>query len=271
MFAAWAMAGPCLAQTLNYDTFSEADGYITPQQEPAALALIRDSAQLEALYVDVGKGNERALHVFEQLEESLAESGRKLAERTTRPDCLVPAYRELSKQCVPGWSFLDFLAKDKPAAARLRRAVFSTFAARAHERGLENRLILLAAGSLVSVEVAAAALREVEAAEAAAKTVKTAPGLEQLSRAAAAPDRGGLTKAGRALQKHGDRPGSAFPQTKGGPGALNPAGQKIVDEILKNPGSIRQANRFGGVDVMAPDGRGVRFDGSGQMMGFLEP
>ena len=95
--------------------------------------------------------------------------------------------------------------------------------------------------------------------------------LDDMSRAAGAADRNGLTQAGRALQKHGDRPGSAFPQTKGGPGKLNPAGQDIVDDVLTTPGSVNKPNRFGGVDVTAPDGRGVRYDANGKMMGFLEP
>ena len=96
-------------------------------------------------------------------------------------------------------------------------------------------------------------------------------GPDAMSKAASDPDRNGLTKAGRALQKHGDRAGSAFPKTKGGPAALNPAGQGIVDDILTTPGSVGTPNRFGGTDVTAPDGRGVRYDGKGNFMGFLEP
>jgi hypothetical protein len=254
-----------LGQSLDYDRFSDQDGFIAPAQETAAWALLRDPVRLEQLYADVAKGNERALHVFEQLEVSLAESGRQVAERVTRPECLVPAMRELSGSCVPDWSFLNFLAQDKPGAARLRQAISKAFAARAHQRGLENRLVLSAITSIVSVGVAASVLREAET------VAEAGPSIEEMSRAASVPDKGGLTRAGRALQKHGDRPGSAFPQTKGGPAALNPVGQRIVDEILRNPASVRKPNRFEGVDVIAPDGRGVRFDGTGQMMGFLEP
>ncbi|MBY0510064.1 MAG: RHS repeat-associated core domain-containing protein [Rhodospirillaceae bacterium] len=95
--------------------------------------------------------------------------------------------------------------------------------------------------------------------------------IDDLSRAAARADRNGLTKAGRGLQKHGDRPGSAFPQTKGGPNALNPTGQNVVDDILTTPGSQSTPNRLGGIDVIAPDGRGLRFDADGSFRGFLEP
>jgi filamentous hemagglutinin len=82
-------------------------------------------------------------------------------------------------------------------------------------------------------------------------------------------DRNGLTKAGRALQKHGSRPGSAFPQVGGRD--LNRVGQEIVDDILTAPGTIHQDNRFGGIDVIASNGMGIRYDAAGKMMGFLEP
>lgn len=94
--------------------------------------------------------------------------------------------------------------------------------------------------------------------------------LDDLSQAAGAADRNGLTRAGRALQKHGDRPGSAFPDVSGH-GNLNATGQNIVDDILTTPGSAPNPNRFGGVDIIAPDGRGVRYDADGGFMGFLEP
>jgi hypothetical protein len=87
-------------------------------------------------------------------------------------------------------------------------------------------------------------------------------------------DKGGMvTRAGRALQKHGGRPGSAFPKAKGSPGAINQAGQDVLDDILTSPGSTaRPGVRFpGGTDIIAPDGRGARFDSSGVFRGFLEP
>jgi RHS repeat-associated protein len=97
--------------------------------------------------------------------------------------------------------------------------------------------------------------------------------LDELSKAASKSDRGGLTKAGRALQKHSVRPGSAFPKVSGK--ELNTVGQDIVDDILTNPDSttvVRHHARFGEVtEVVAPDGRGVRYDSLGEFMGFLEP
>ena len=99
--------------------------------------------------------------------------------------------------------------------------------------------------------------------------------VDELSQAAAAADRGGLTAAGRALQKHGGREGSAFPAAKGNPLSVNQQGQHAVDDILTSPGSAtvtRNHARFGQVtEVRAPDGRGVRYGADGKFIGFLEP
>lgn len=83
---------------------------------------------------------------------------------------------------------------------------------------------------------------------------------------------GQLTRAVRALQKHGSRTGSAFPEAKGNPSQKNQQGQDVLDDILTTPGSTtKQGNRFGGIDIIAPDGRGARFDANGEFRGFLEP
>ncbi|WP_155865155.1 hemagglutinin repeat-containing protein [Achromobacter xylosoxidans] len=86
---------------------------------------------------------------------------------------------------------------------------------------------------------------------------------------------GQLSLAGRALQKHGSREGSAFPSVKGSPSEINAQGQRIADEILRNPASTvsyKDTGRFGTVmDVIAPDGRGLRYDSNGKFIGFLEP
>ncbi|VVP60948.1 hypothetical protein PS880_06229 [Pseudomonas fluorescens] len=86
---------------------------------------------------------------------------------------------------------------------------------------------------------------------------------------------GQLSLAGRALQKHGSREGSAFPSVKGSPSEINAQGQKIADDILSNPASTvtyKDTGRFGKVmDIVAPDGRGLRYDASGKFIGLLEP
>src|SRR5690606_27903998 len=53
-----------------------------------------------------------------------------------------------------------------------------------------------------------------------------------LSKAGQALDRGGLTKAGRALEKHGSRPGSVFGKATGNVSAKNAQGQAALDDIL---------------------------------------
>ncbi|UYK76780.1 hypothetical protein NG825_20680 [Xanthomonas sacchari] len=89
------------------------------------------------------------------------------------------------------------------------------------------------------------------------------------------PDRNGLSVAGRALQKHGGREGSAFLAAKGSAATISSAGQEVVEEILSNPNSVatsRYHARFGNIiDVRAPDGRGVRIDSNGKLIGLLEP
>jgi hypothetical protein len=94
---------------------------------------------------------------------------------------------------------------------------------------------------------------------------------DKLKDAASKFDRNGLTSAGRAYQKHMNRPGSAYPQVPQNPNSLNSTGQQVVDEILTNPGSTVRTNRLGGVDVKAPDGRGIRYNQDGSFRGFLEP
>ncbi len=74
--------------------------------------------------------------------------------------------------------------------------------------------------------------------------------IEQLSDSAKLLDKGDLTQAGRALQKHGNRIGSIFPPVKGNTVAINEQGQGIVDNILNDAGkTILQNNtgRFGQV------------------------
>ncbi|MGV7960722.1 VENN motif pre-toxin domain-containing protein [Photorhabdus tasmaniensis] len=87
--------------------------------------------------------------------------------------------------------------------------------------------------------------------------------------------KGDLTLAGRALQKHGSRPGSIFPEAKGNPSTINEQGQKIVDSILNDPNkTVIQSNtgRYGQVtDVISSSGRGLRYDAQGRLIGFLEP
>jgi uncharacterized protein RhaS with RHS repeats len=89
--------------------------------------------------------------------------------------------------------------------------------------------------------------------------------------------RGGqLTEAGRALQKHANRSGSAFSGTTGPPSAWNQQGEQVLEQILNDPGatSSQGYNRNVGnvLDVTDSTGKGARFTADGaEFVGFLEP
>ena len=84
-------------------------------------------------------------------------------------------------------------------------------------------------------------------------------------------DRNGLTRAGRALDKHGNRLGSAFPKAFGDIANKNALGQYHLDDILTHPDGFIRLNRFGGIDFFKPNGSGVRFYSDFSFRGFLEP
>jgi hypothetical protein len=185
---AWVLAVSCFAGAPDYDAFSEADGYIAEgRQERAAWEMMRDPEQLDAVHRDAVSGNRRATHVLQQLEATLAATGRHIAEQASRPECLVMALKEFEAHCRPNWASLDFLREERPGGARLRRAFFNAFAARARERGLENQLILSAAAGLISVEFARAALVEAEVVAGASRLSEAAKSVQKSVPANAGP------------------------------------------------------------------------------------
>jgi hypothetical protein len=100
--------------------------------------------------------------------------------------------------------------------------------------------------------------------------------IKKLKEVASAIDKGGeLTKVGRALQKHGDRVGSAFPKAKGNPQKINKQAEDVLDEMLSGDIEIiyRQNPRYGKfMDIKTPQGRGVRYSADGNtFIGLLEP
>ncbi len=96
--------------------------------------------------------------------------------------------------------------------------------------------------------------------------------IDNLLKAGKQPDKNGLTKAGRGLQKHGDRKNSIFPKSKGSPAERNKQGQDVLEGILKSNNKTSTPNRFGDEDIYDNNtGRGVRFNKDGSMRGFLEP
>lgn len=90
-------------------------------------------------------------------------------------------------------------------------------------------------------------------------------------------DRGGLTKAGKALQKKTDRAGSAFPKPTGTPYKVNLQGQRMLSQILNHSNKVISIEApltldIEVVDVFIPNGHEARFTKDGKkMIGFLEP
>ena len=100
----------------------------------------------------------------------------------------------------------------------------------------------------------------------------------KLSETGTFPDRGGLTKAGRAFEKHGQRSDTVFPRPRGTVHEKNVEGQRTLDEILNHSDrqvyfkKVKSLNYEECIDIKLPDGRGVRFTKDGkEMIGFLNP
>ncbi|MBX8509870.1 DUF637 domain-containing protein, partial [Pseudomonas cichorii] len=83
----------------------------------------------------------------------------------------------------------------------------------------------------------------------------------------------GLTEAARALTKHatGQRATGTFPKLSGGIEKQNTTAMGIIDEVLKNPNSTFSNLSRGGLEIRAPDGRGLRYNSDGSFSGFLDP
>jgi hypothetical protein len=98
-----------------------------------------------------------------------------------------------------------------------------------------------------------------------------------MSHAGTLHDRGGLTKAGRAMQKHSERINPTFPKPTGSVHDINMRGQRALDNILNHPDkqiildeSARSKELV--IDIFIPNGHGARFSRDGKkMIGFLEP
>ena len=99
--------------------------------------------------------------------------------------------------------------------------------------------------------------------------------IKKLAEAGKVMDRAELTKAGRALAKHGGRKVTVFPKPKGPPSQINQQGQAILESILNNPGKTvikHELPKFGNViDIKIPGKYGVRYYQNGNLIGFLEP
>nr|WP_314545061.1 DUF637 domain-containing protein [uncultured Pseudomonas sp.] len=97
---------------------------------------------------------------------------------------------------------------------------------------------------------------------------------DDLSAAASNPiNKEGLTEAARALTKHasGQRATGTFPKLTGGIEKQNATALGIIDDVLKNSNSTFSNLSRGGLEVRAPDGRGLRYNNDGSFSGFLDP
>lgn len=83
-------------------------------------------------------------------------------------------------------------------------------------------------------------------------------------------DRAELTRAGRALMKHGYRQNSVFPKPVGNPTQVNNHGQIILEQILTDPKKEVIKTAEGGIKIYAPNGMGAEFKKDGTFKGFIE-
>jgi hypothetical protein len=163
---AWGLAAATMAGTPDYDAFSDREGNITTEQHGKALfRVLQDPEQVETIFSDAERGNPRAKKVWNELEmDFFPDIGRELAEKVSRPPCVVPVARELSGWCVPYWGYIDFLSQEGPGGSRLRKALFDGFEERARQRRLEAQLVLSVMNALLGTKVVANAIREAEVA-----------------------------------------------------------------------------------------------------------
>ena len=82
-------------------------------------------------------------------------------------------------------------------------------------------------------------------------------------------DRGGFTRAGRSLMKHGYREGDIFPKPIGAPEKVNSAGIEILKKIVSDP-NRRVVNIPGrGVEIYSETGLGAYYRSDGTFRGFI--
>lgn len=81
----------------------------------------------------------------------------------------------------------------------------------------------------------------------------------------------GLSAAARKLASHAQRKGGTFEKPTGSVSQQNAQAEKVLREILNNPGSERTALSRGGFEVRMPNGQGVRYEADGSFSGFLDP
>ena len=187
--------------------------------------------------------------------------------------CLPPGLRK--SMTTAEWVILGMAVGGPAAAYGAVWALVNPLTATAITEGIVLGDALGGAG-LVAVGAGGAKLAAEVIENSAARAARAvAHDINALSRAAGVLDKNGVSVAAKALQSHSDRVGSAFARVSGNAASRNAAGQAVIDDILNASGSTftsRTTGRFGEVlDVVAPDGRGVRFGSDGSFIGLLEP
>ena len=107
------------------------------------------------------------------------------------------------------------------------------------------------------------------------KIFSNLPNETQLLKAANTVDKSGYTAVGRALTKHGNREGTAFPKAVGSRGNVNSKAENVLINIINSSGvKINTTNHFKHgkvIEYMTPNGQRARFSADGKkFIGLLE-
>ena len=113
---------------LHLDAFCGANGELA--DNPLVLALLHRPGELEAFAAPAQRGDRRVEQCMFALESTFHWSGRGVAEKALRPECLVA---QVLPKCRPDWSGLDFLRGRGPVASRLLRVTHDAYLERVRE------------------------------------------------------------------------------------------------------------------------------------------
>ncbi|MDF1605812.1 hypothetical protein [Nocardioides sp. YIM 152315] len=163
---------------------------------------------------------------------------------------------------------------DNTLETALRIAVFDPDSCQAATVSCGVEILgILPFGKLAKVTKVVDAFRNADRVAEATKVAETFGkfGASDIRTAAEVIDRNGLTRAGRALQKHSGRQGSVFGNMSSGTAvARNEQGMRVLDEILTDPASTTEV-LDNVTNIWDASGRGIRMGNDGTFMGFLEP
>lgn len=73
----------------------------------------------------------------------------------------------------------------------------------------------------------------------------------------------GLSVAARKVEQHATRPGGTFAAPTGSVAQKNETASRVVEGLLKSPGTVKSSLSAGGVEYRSASGQGVRFEADG--------